>query len=184
MGLKVLESGATADAALPVAQLAAQMRLPEGYAAVPGQDERLRLRLRAAIGSLEMRLGRAMLPRDVTLSGTGEGSVEIALPLTQITSLIAVEEIADGTATPLEGAWIEADGGTALLILPEIVGRSTMLRVTVRVGPVSWDDVPAPLAQAALLSAETLDAGEDPATAATITSLVAPWRRIRIGGHG
>lgn len=182
MVLMVLETEALQDSALPVAQLAAQMRLPEGYDAVPGQDVRLRLRLRAAIVALERRLGKILLAREVVMCGACDGDRRVALPIAPVTSLNTVEIVRDGRVTDVSGARIEEDAQRPWLVLPHSLPGDAKLRVAVRAGWADWVAVPEALAQAVLMSAEALDVGETPTSSAMVEGLIAPWRVRRIGG--
>lgn len=180
MVLMVLETEALADGALPVQQLAANMRLADGYAAVPGQEERLRLRLRAAIGAIERRLGRVLIDREVVLTGSG-GSDRIAVPVRPVNSLVLVEEIGAGPWSAVAGARLEEDATGVALVLPGAPSDASRLRVVVRAGYGAWDDVPSELGQAVLGWAEALDLGEP--VPAEVERLLGPWRLLRLGGR-
>lgn len=182
MVLMVLETEALSDAALPVAQLAAQMRLPEGYDADPGRDARLQGRLRAAVVSLERRLGKILLSREVVLSGVASGRDRLPLPVAPIQSLVSVNEFRDGVPSAVLGGRVDEDYQTPVLILPQCTSLGARLEVTVLAGWGDWSAVPDALAQAVLLLAETLDTGEDPAAVQVIERLIAPWRVRRIRG--
>jgi hypothetical protein len=176
MVLKVIETEALAEAALPLDALRAQMRLPEGYDALPGQTGRLGQRLRAAIVGLERRLRLLFLAREVVLGGPG-GATRMRLPVGPGAALLSVEQGAGDSRNPIEGGRIEEDGEGADLVLPVVpLGR---VRVVIRAGFGAWDAVPAPLAQAVLLEAEGLETGMRQAVA--IEALIAPWRRRSLG---
>ncbi|TFL18597.1 head-tail connector protein [Jannaschia formosa] len=181
MVLMVLETEALADVALPVAQLATHMRLAEGYGIVPGQEDRLRLRLRAAIGVIEKRLGLLLIAREVVLTGPG-GAARMAVPVGPAASLISVEQELGSVTTVLAGAVLsQEDTFGPVLELPQAPTAAARLRVVLRAGFGSWDSVPPELAQAVLGWAEALDLGE-PAPSA-IERLISPWRTLRIGAR-
>jgi hypothetical protein len=181
MVLRVLEAEALAEAALPVAALAAQMRLPDGWDTVPGQRDRLVARLRAAIVGLERKLAMVTVAREVTLTGPG-GAERVAMPIWPDVSIVSVEAVTEGVATAIAGARIEEDGPRTKLVLPRAPSEAARLRVVVRAGFGAWEDVPAPLAQAALMEAEALETGER--QAAPVAALIGPWRAMRIGAAG
>ena len=176
MVLKVDETEALAEAALPLDALRAQMRLPEGYDAVPSQTGRLGQRLRAAIVGIERRLGLMTVTRAVVLRGPG-GAARMRLPFGAGSVLVSVEAAEGEDWAPVAGGRIEAEGEGAVLVLP--APPRGAVRVTIRAGFGAWDAVPAPLAQAVLLEAEGLETGMRQAVA--IEALIAPWRRRRLG---
>ncbi|MGB3406877.1 MAG: hypothetical protein WBA67_05225 [Jannaschia sp.] len=182
MVLMVLETEALADEALPLAQLAAHMRLAEGYAAIPGQDERLRQRLRAAIATLERRLGKILIAREVVLTGTIGDALKIGLPIAPVQAVVRVDVLHGGVATPLEGVRIEQGGVSPCLVLPRRVPSGASVHATLLAGWGAWEAIPEPLAEAVLLTAEALDAGEDTVVGAMVASLIAPFRLRRLGG--
>ncbi|GIT91817.1 hypothetical protein JANAI62_22740 [Jannaschia pagri] len=181
MVLMVLETEALTDAQLPVEQLAAHLRLAEGYATVPGQDARLRQRLRGAIGMVERRLGKVMIAREVVLCGPSEGSDRIALPVAPVTDVLSVSEMRDGQTTAIVGARVEEDPETPCLVLPHTVSTGAVLQVTLWAGWGTWDTLPDPMCQAVLLTAEGLDSGDISAVMPMIETLLAPWRVRRLG---
>ena len=81
MAITVQGSDRITDEALPLAELAAQMRLPDGYDTVPGQLDRMRARLRAAIASVEARCSKILIARDVVVSGAAPGGSRVTLPV-------------------------------------------------------------------------------------------------------
>ncbi|UWQ16990.1 hypothetical protein [Jannaschia sp. M317] len=182
MVLMVHETEALADGVLPVAELAAQMRLPEGYAAVPGQDARLQLRLRAAITFLERRLGRILLARDVVLAGV-VNATRVTLPVAPVSAIVSVQELRPDAPVMLDGARLEVTGQGADLILPGSRIPGGPLRVTVLAGWADWDAVPGALAQAVLSTAEALDEGSGPILTQAVEALIAPWKSVRLGGR-
>jgi len=88
MAIRVQTGQAIADEALPVAELAAQMRLPDRYEDVPGMTDRLCLRLRSAIAVVERRLGKALIQREFVLTGVSEGGDVAALPIAPVPSVV------------------------------------------------------------------------------------------------
>ncbi|MEL6587054.1 MAG: hypothetical protein AAFY65_04825 [Pseudomonadota bacterium] len=180
----VLESEGIANGNLPVAQLAAQMRLPDGYETVPGQSARLQQRLRAAIVSLERRIAKALLRRDFVLGGPVKGGGEVFLPLAPVWGVSRVELLDAGGGETLPNAEISGGQMAPCLSFGRALSQGAYVRITADAGWGTWDDVPEPLAEAALLMAEALDTGEGPAVNEVVDGLVAPWRLRRLGGLG
>ena len=181
MALMVLRSEDISQEALPIAALAAQMRLADGYDTVPGQQTRLAARLRAAIGLLERRLGIALLDRSIWLSGRIVGGDRFALPVRPVTRIERIESQVNGVTTLLEAAEVEDGFGRPVLHLPNGAVSGTQLDAKVRGGYADWASVPDALAQATLLVAEALDAGETELLAPVVETLIAPFRRHRLG---
>lgn len=179
----VQDAEGIADADLPLAQLAAHMRLSDDFETVPGQAARLRQRLRTAIVSIERRTDKLLLNREVVLSGAVEGGRETALTMGPITALVLAEVgTADGYV-PMPGAELGGPDSAPEIQFGKTLSAGTDVRITLRAGWSGWADVPAPLAEAALTLAAALDSGEAPLVAELIATLVAPWRRMRLGGR-
>jgi hypothetical protein len=174
----VLETEALPEAALPVDALAAQLRLPDGWDTVPGQRDRLIARLRAAVVALERRLGLVTVTRAVTQIASG-GAARVPLAVGPAVELVSVERVRGGQVTGIEGVRLEEETPGAVLVLPSAPAADARLRIVLRAGFGAWADVPAPLAQAALLEAETLETGEP--HAAPVAALIGPWRSRRLG---
>lgn len=181
MAMTVIDSQGIADEMLPVAQLAAQMRLPDGYEEIPGLSARLGLRLRAAIGSVERRLGKALIGREFVLSGPAQGGRRIVLPIAPVEDVVGVSVSRNGVPVSLGDAVVERDAHHPVIVLPHSVGQGEWLLITVLAGYGAWDAVPDELQQAVLLTAEALDAGEGHGLAEAAEALLAPFRSVRIG---
>ncbi len=184
MAMTVIDSEGIADGALPVAELAAQMRLADGFDVVPGLAARLRLRLRAAIGTVERRLGKAVIGREFTLAGPAQGGRRVVLPIAPVTGVVGVSVTRDGVPVLLGQAVVEEDCDHPVIVLPQSVGQGEWLRLTVQAGYGPWEAVPVDLRQAVLLTAEALDAGEGYGLGEAAQALLAPFRSVRIGRAG
>ncbi|WP_371153682.1 hypothetical protein [Jannaschia sp. 2305UL9-9] len=182
MVLMVRDTEALVDAALPVARLTALMRLPEGYAAVPGQEARLQQCLRAAIQSVERRTGKILIAREVVLQGTAGGDDRLKVPVAPVSDVIEVQQSVNGTSAAITGATLFDDPHRPTLVLPRIPSTGTPIEVRVMAGWGAWDAVPAPLAQAVLMVAQALDTGTTDDLMPMVEQLIAPWRQRRIGG--
>jgi uncharacterized phiE125 gp8 family phage protein len=180
MVMMVVETEAIPDEALPVGSLASQLRLPDGWELVPGQIERLAARLRAAIVGLERRLGLMTVSRAVTLAGS-PAAARIDLPIWPNVLLTAVTIDETGVRRPVLDARIEEGDSGTVLVLPSAPDADARVRVALVAGFGAWDQVPAPLAQAALIEAEALETGER--LAAPVGALIGPWRRMRLGAR-
>lgn len=180
--------------ALPVAAFRAQLRLGAGFADEASQDAELGGFLAAAMAGIEARTGKALLARGLRLAlDAWRWPDAQALPLAPVAAITAVTmRDAGGAAAPVDpGRWrfkpdrdrprIVARG----LVLPPIPrGGRVEIDFTAGFGP-GWGDVPADLAQAALLlAAEHYQArgGERAEPPGAVAALIAPWRALRLGG--
>lgn len=182
MAMTVMDSQGIADEMLPVEDLAAQMRLADGYDDVPGLSARLRLRLRAAIGTVERRLGKALIGREFVLSGIAGGGRRVVLPIAPVDAVVSVSVTRGGVSVALGGASVTPGPVHPVAVLRQDVREGEGLRITVRAGFGPWTAVPSDLQQAVLLTAEALDAGEGHGLGETAQALLAPFRTVRIGG--
>ena len=183
MALRILETEAVAESVLPMEAMAAQLRLADGWAQVPGEQARIAARLRAAIVGIERRLGRMILSREVVLGGLGGGGY-LVLPLGPISALVSVEIDRGGGWEVVNGAALASGLYASRVELTRPLAPETPVRVTVRAGHAGWEAVPADLAQAVLHQAEALERGEEASMARTIGELIAPFRALRLRGAG
>ncbi|SFI38637.1 head-tail connector protein [Jannaschia pohangensis] len=183
MAIRVQDGQAIADEALPLAELAAQMRLPDGFESVPGMAERLRLRLRSAIAAVERRLGKALIAREFTLIGVSEGGQKVSLPIAPVEAVLSSEADHSGTTETLGAASVDDDGYRPVAKLARSVARGDRLTLVVQAGYGPWTAVPPDLRQAVLLVADAMetDHGKVPEAA---EALLAPHRLLRLGGQG
>lgn len=180
MTMMVQGSEEIAEGALPVADLASALRLPDGYETVPGQMARLQARLRAAIETVEARSGKILLARTVTLTGSATGGGRAALPVAPVAEVVAASMRHGPESIALGGAYVEPQVHRPVLVLGRDVRAGTTLTVTIAAGYSTWEQVPAPLREAVLILAGGLDSGED--VAGAVDTLIAPYRLRRIGG--
>lgn len=181
MTMTVIETERVADVALPVMQLAVQMRLADGVAASPDQAERLRLRLRAALDAVERDTGRILLARTITLGITRGGQMALLLPFAPVGPQAGVSVERAGVQVDLGPTRVEADAHRPRLELPQGVAIDETVRVTVQAGFGTWDQVPDGLRQAVLLTAEMFDVGGAAELQPVIDALLKPFRSIRLG---
>ena len=178
MTLTITGRGAPAEAALPVDALALQLRLPDGWDAVAGRRAQLAARLRAALGTVEMASGRAVLAQEVTLTGRAPGGRRLVLPVAPVASVVSVA--ADGAAVTLAGAAWDGAAGRTHLVLSRALMAGAEVVVRVVAGAADWAGVPGPLAEAVLQDAEALETGAE--MAVLTERLVAPFRGLRLRG--
>ena len=172
---------------LPVAALRDQLRLGTGFADDALMDPLLEAALRGALGTVEARCGRAVLARDFewTLPGWRLPAV---VPLAGVTAIASVEVVeADGSAQtvdPARWAFVPHDAFPELAGSLPPVGTGGHVRVVLRAGFGAWDDVPADLRQAVLRLSTRFyeDRGAEGRLPEAVAGLLAPWRRMRIGG--
>ncbi|MEM8653618.1 MAG: head-tail connector protein [Pseudomonadota bacterium] len=185
------------DAALPVEEFKAHLRLGSGFGDDSLQDAVLVSFLRAAVAAIEARTGKVLFERDFALSVNALSSVNaVAIPvapLLAITAVSLVDQAGAETEIAADQFWAERDlhrprlrsVGSALPTIPR--AGAMVVAFTAGYG-VGWVDIPADLRQAVLLLAahyyefrhETnLSEGCMPFG---VTSLIERYRPIRLGG--
>lgn len=173
--------------ALPMAALRDHLRLGTGFADDGLLDPLIEAALRAALAQVEARCGRAVLSRAFTWQMPG-WQLPAMLPMGGVTAVTAVEIVdAAGDAVAVgDDRWVLIPDPA----FPELAGvlppvrRGGFVRVTFETGFEGWDTVPADLRLAILMLAGRFyeDRGEGQRLPEEIAGLIAPWRRVRIGG--
>jgi uncharacterized phiE125 gp8 family phage protein len=180
--------------AAQIAALAAQLRLPAGYAEEPDGAARLAVLFQASVAHIEARIARALVRRAFRLdvrAWPADGRVILPVaPVARLVSLDVVDAEGGRTGWDIGQAWLDAlgsapnaravplhewpfipDGGHAEMVFEAGYGAE-------------WADVPPDLRLAVLMLATTLhDAGLDRDTAALpfgVVALTEPYRRVRI----
>ena len=197
----LVEETTPADAALPVAELRAHLRLGSGFelAASAEEDRALAGFLRAAMATIEGRTGKVLLRRNyrMVLEDWRDDQGQ-ALPMAPVSAVTAVEiEAADGSlhAVPAERWSLVADAmrpvirprGGALPMVPE--GGSAVVRFVAGFAE-TWAGVPADLAQAVLMLAaryyeDRSDDGARHSLPMGVSALIERWRAVRVlAGRG
>lgn len=157
------ETSAPATEAVPVRAFAEHLRLGTGFADDGSLDAVLELYLRAAMASVEARIGRALLARPFSWTVTRwKEEASQGLPIGPVLSVEGVAVVsAEGEATEIEPeAWsVLRDSQRPRLVgrfgrsLPRIPRSGhAEIRFTAGFGP-GWDAVPADLRQAVFLLA-------------------------------
>lgn len=200
--MMLVELTAPALEALPVAGLRAHLRLGSGFDMAEDAAETAALAgfLRAAIATIEARTGKVLLARQFRLRlDEWRDPAGQPLPLAPVTSVDRVE-IDDGTGqlVPVDAAlWrLVPDAQRPVLVprgnawLPN-VPQDGFVSVTFSAGfGLSWDTVPADLAQAVLLLAaryheDRTFEGSHSALPFGVSALIERWRSVRVlGGRG
>lgn len=180
MAMMLQGSDGIMDEALPLADLAASLRLPDGYETIPGQITRMQGRLRAAIAMVEGRTGKALIARNFVLQGTVEAGKRVPLPVSPVAAVGAIELQQGSAAFDLSVEFIEVHPYRPIAVLSQAVRSGSRLTMSVTAGYSSWAQVPAPLREAVLMLAEQFDTGEE--INEVIDGLIAPYRQLRIGG--
>ncbi|SDZ30733.1 phage conserved hypothetical protein, phiE125 gp8 family [Jannaschia faecimaris] len=182
MAMMVQGSDGIEDDVLPVADLAASMRLADGFESVPGQMARLRGRLRAAIAIVETRTSKVLVAREFMLRGVAKDGTRQAVSISPLVEVIAAEVQQGTTVVDLGEVLVEPHPHRAVLVFERSLRVGAVLTLRVTAGYSAWSQVPAPLREAVLMIAQGLDSGDD--VTAQAESLMAPYRALRIGGRG
>lgn len=185
------------EAALPVEEFKAHLRLGSGFGNDTVQDAVLVSFLRAAVAAIEARTGKVLIERDFALSVTSLTTVDaVSLPVAPVSGVTAVTLVdRTGTETSVAGDayWLERDAQRPRLrsvgyALPTIPAAGVM-RVDFAAGfGGSWSDIPADLAQAVmLLAAHYYEFRNETALSEGcmpfgVTSLIERYKPMRLGG--
>ena len=187
------EETQVAAAALPVQEFKDHLRLGTGFAEAGATDAYLEELLRAALGVVEARTGKALFARDFRWSVTAWREADAqALPVAPVAAILSVA-VADrgGVETAVDAAayWLERDIQRPRLrapgLLPSIPeGGTAEVRMTAGFGP-AWGDIPVELRQAVLLVAAGYferrhEEGAEPgAKPFGVMALIERWRTVR-----
>ncbi|MDW3221788.1 MAG: head-tail connector protein [Paracoccaceae bacterium] len=160
--MMLIEETTVPDAALPVDEFKAHLRLGTSFGQDSTQDEVLSGFLRAAMAAVEARTGKILLSRPFSWSLTfwRDRDAQV-LPVAPVASLTRVAMVArDGSEAEIPSGyyWLERDSqhprmrsvGASLPAIPQ--GGSAVLEFEAGYGTV-WSDLPVDLRQAVLLLA-------------------------------
>jgi uncharacterized phiE125 gp8 family phage protein len=197
--MMLIEETAVPQAALPLAEFKAHLRLGTGFADADVQDPVLESFLRAAIAAIEARTGKILIAREFSWTISRwrdpEGQPLPVAPVTAVTGLTLRDRADDAEEIAPAHLRLEPDAhrpvlrpaGRVLPVIPE--GGTAEIAFTAGFG-VTWGELPADLAQAVLLLAahyheyrnETaLGGGCMPFG---VTSLIERYRTVRILAGG
>lgn len=195
----LVEQGAVPLAALPLAEVKAQLRLGTGFAEDGMQDALLESHLRAAVAAIEGRTGKALVTRRFLWEvGCWRGSGAQALPIAPVSAVVevALADAGGGRVVLPPAAWrLRRDAhrprlepaGMGFPAVPQ-GGRAEVL-LEAGFG-AHWGAVPADLGQAVLmLAAEFYETRHDGGEAVAglprpVQTLIEPWRTVRVLGGG
>ncbi len=194
--MMLIEETAIADAALPVDQFKAHLRLGTGFAEDAVQDEVLKGFLRAAIAAIEARTGKVLIARGFSWSLNGwrdrAGEVLPVAPVTAIGAVTVTDAAGADTVVDAAGYRLERDNQRPRLrpagaVLPAIAtGGAVKIGFTAGMA-ADWGGLPADLGQAVLLlAAHYYEYRDETALGAGcmpfgVTSLIQRYRMVRFG---
>ncbi|WP_299408956.1 head-tail connector protein [uncultured Roseobacter sp.] len=160
--MMLIEETTVPDAALPVDEFKAHLRLGTSFGQDSAQDEVLAGFLRASMAAVEARTGKVLMTRPFSWSLTfwRDRDAQV-LPVAPISALSRLSTVArDGTQVEIDAGqyWLERDSqrprlrsvGACLPVIPQ--GGSAVVEFEAGYGP-TWDVLPADLRQAVLLLA-------------------------------
>ncbi|MCE8520231.1 hypothetical protein KBY24_04430 [Ruegeria pomeroyi] len=194
--MMLIEETTVADAALPVAQFKAHLRLGTGFAEDDVQDEVLRSFLRAAIAAIEARTGKILISRQFSWTvynwRDATGEVLPVVPVQAVTSVTlrdggGQDTVLDQTAYRLERDSQRPRLRPAGALLPTVATGGAAIVALVAGMAADWGGLPADLGQAVLMLAahyyeyrhET--ALGDGCMPFGVTSLIQRYRTVRFG---
>lgn len=160
--MMLIEETTVPDAALPVDEFKAHLRLGTNFGQENAQDEVLNGFLRAAMAAVEARTGKILISRNFTWSVTfwrdRDAQVLPAAPISALTQLSMIARDGSSAVIPAGQFWLERDSqrprlrsvGACLPVIPQ--GGSAVLEFEAGYG-ASWVDLPPDLRQAVLLLA-------------------------------
>ncbi|WP_299962038.1 head-tail connector protein [uncultured Roseobacter sp.] len=194
--MMLIEETTLRDAALPVEEFKAHLRLGTSFGQESAQDEVLAGFLRAAMAAIEARTGKVLMSRPFawTLNFWRDRDRQL-LPVAPISVLSRVVLTArDGTQEEVDPAayWLERDGqrpflraaGSALPTIPP--GGSALVGFEAGYGP-GWTDLPPDLRQAMLLLAAHYYEYRDETSLSEgcmpfgVSSLIERYKLVRLG---
>lgn len=195
----LIEETTVPEAALPVEDFKAHLRLGTGFGQETTQDEVLQSFLRAAMSAVEARTGKILIARNFSWSLTFWRDLDAqVLPVSPVQDVTRVTLLArDGTSTevPQDSYWLQKDSQRPKLratsaSLPIIPDGGTA-RLEFYAGFASdWSGIPADLKQAVLLLAahyyeyrHETNLG-DGCMPFGVTSLIERYKSMRIGFGG
>ena len=194
--MKLIEETTVPDAALPVEQFKAHLRLGTGFSETALQDGILNGFLRAAIAAIEARTGKVLISRDFTLIVTRwsdeAGQILPVAPVSAVTRVALVDAQGLETALAAEAWRLEEDDQRPVLrpaglVLPSVpTGGSARVRFSAGMA-ADWGGLPADLGQAVmLLAAHYYEYRDETALGRGcmpfgVTSLIERYRPVRLG---
>lgn len=193
--MMLIEETTFADAALPVEEFKAHLKVGTGFSDDGSEDATLRSFLRAAISAIEARIGKALLERDfawtVHVWRALDGEAFPVAPVSAVTEILRTDAEGAESALSTDLVRIEADWHRPVLrpkggYLPSVpTNGSLTLRFTAGMA-ADWAGIPADLAHAVLmLAAHYYEYRDDTALSGGcmpfgVTSLIQRYRPLRL----
>lgn len=194
--MMLIEETAIADAALPVDQFKAHLRLGTGFAEDDVQDDVLKGFLRAAIAAIEARTGKVLIERDFSWSlNTWRDQFGEVLPVAPVTEVrtVTLADAEGGESIVSSDLYrLEKDVQRPRLrpmgsLMPKMPSAGAV-KVDFTAGMAGdWGKLPADLGQAVLLlAAHYYEYRDETALGAGcmpfgVTSLIQRYRTVRFG---
>lgn len=195
--MELVELTSPPSEALPLAALKSHLRTGSGFSADALQDELLEAFVRAAIASIEPRIGKVLLTRELEwhIERWTESDRQ-PLPVAPVSTVVGVSLITlsgELSAVPPDRYKLARDTHRPQIVsaaggLPTIpTGGAAAIHFFAGYG-TAWSDIPVDLRQAVLLLAahfyENREAAEGAGEAMPfgVTSLLEPYRTIRLFG--
>ncbi|MGV6803705.1 MAG: head-tail connector protein [Ruegeria sp.] len=194
--MMLIEETAIADAALPVVQFKAHLRLGTGFAETSLQDDVLKGFLRAAMAAIEARTGKVLISRSFTWTlsrwRNDAGEVLPVAPVTVIDAMTLTNAQGAQQVVATETYRLERDSQRPCLrpmgtCLPDIpAGGEVTIALTAGMA-ADWGGLPADLGQAVLLLAAHYYEYRDETSLGDgcmpfgVTSLIQRYRTVRFG---
>ncbi|KUJ80952.1 hypothetical protein AVO45_06870 [Ruegeria marisrubri] len=194
--MMLMEETSVPDAALPVEQFKAHLRLGSGFAEDNVQDEVLKGFLRAAIAAIEARTGKVLIERMFSWSLNGwrnrSGEVLPVAPVQSVASVTLTDAAGQEVVVDAAAYRLERDGQRPRLrptatCLPAVTTGGSV-KITFFAGMAAdWGGLPADLGQAVLLLAAHYYEYRDETALGDgcmpfgVTSLIQRYRMVRFG---
>ncbi|MCF6305009.1 MAG: head-tail connector protein [Rhodobacteraceae bacterium] len=194
--MKLTETTSLLSADIPVAEFSDFMRLGSGFTDDGGQDVLLETVLRAAMGAIEMRIGKILIARGFNWQiyvWRRDRSAQVlpVAPVNAISQIVMIDDL--GVLTPVDAAdyRLEFDSARPRIMpskcnLPEVPVNGSAV-VSFEAGFGIWVDIPSDLRQAVfLLAANYYENRNDLGKAAGqmpfgVLALLEPYRDMRLG---
>lgn len=188
--MMLTEEGAVAGADLPVALLKQHLRLGTGFADDGMQDALVESHLRAAIVTIEGRIGKMLIRRRFRweIAGWRSASAQ-ALPVAPVAAVLSVT--VGGTVIAADRYRLQRDAHRPRLVpVAGLLPEGGAVEIGFEAGFGAWADVPADLAQAVMLLAAEFyehrhEAGRrESGLPRSVVMLIERWRTVRVLGGG
>ncbi|MCB1406475.1 MAG: head-tail connector protein [Rhodobacteraceae bacterium] len=195
--MDLIETSAVDDGDLPVAALRAHLRLGAGFADEATVDALLLQYLRAAMATIEARIGKALMTRDFRLTlpcwRWADAQALPVAPVTVVTSVTLIDasglpELVDPARWRLIADRHRPQLAATGAVLPMVPTKGAVeIAFSAGFGAV-WDAVPDDLRQAVMLLAAQYYEHRSEGSAAlpgAVEALLGRWRPVRLtaGGH-